>query len=48
MIYGTAIILLICFLFLPIVGVIVGYYEAKVIKSDWENDNANANLIDGR
>jgi len=47
-IYGTAVILLILFLFLPIVGVIVGYYEAKVIKSDWENDNQQANFIDGR
>ena len=46
--YMFAITLLTCFLFLPIVGVIVGYIEANVDKNIWELDNDSARFIDGK
>ena len=48
MILGTTLILLVCFLFLPIVGCIVGYIEAINNKSVWEEENDSARFIDGR
>ena len=46
--YIFAITLLTCFLFLPLVGCIVGYIEAMNSKSIWEEENDSARFIDGR
>jgi ABC-type transport system involved in cytochrome bd biosynthesis fused ATPase/permease subunit len=46
--YIVAIILIVAFLFLPIIGCIVGYIEAMNNKSTWELDNDSARFLDGK
>lgn len=48
MIYTTFAILILIFIFLPIVGIIVGYLEGRIIQNDWQRDNNGANLINKR
>jgi hypothetical protein len=48
MIYISFALLSILFIFLPIVGIIVGYFEGRIIQNDWERDNNGANLINKR
>jgi hypothetical protein len=48
MITSIVIFLLICLFFLPIVGVYIGVKEALVSKSDWQKQNIDAGLKDGR
>jgi hypothetical protein len=46
--YIFAITIIFLFLFLPIIGCIVGYIEAMDNKSIWELDNDSARFLDGK
>lgn len=48
MITSIVISLLIGLFFLPIVGIYIGVKEALVNKSDWQKENIDAGLKDGR